>query len=244
MADVVLGPTARQQLLRIKATWKQGQHVMLSGGTGSGKTEISSHLCDIRAEAGGHVIVCVMKPLDDQTIIRRYLKRGYVRWTKFPKNPSLWDNKVLLWADVAKANGDPKAILDIQRSVFIPAVRRFIREGKRTVDIDECLYWCHPQFLNMGQDLAMMHSIGRSGGLTILDNMQRPSDLPLIIYGSASQVLIGRTRELEDLKRLAKLGTRQGAKALGERVADQGKHDFTYLNIDADWEPEHFNLKL
>jgi energy-coupling factor transporter ATP-binding protein EcfA2 len=238
-----IGPNARRQLMGIKATWQQSQHFMLSGPTGSGKSEISSHLCDMRADAGGHVVVCVLKPRDDETIINRYLNRGYVRWKTMPKHPSPWDNKVLLWPDVSKAKGVTKTILAIQRSVFAPAVARFIDEGKRTVDIDECLYWCHPQFLNMSQELAMMHSIGRSGSLTMIDNMQRPADLPLIIYGSASQVLIGRTREEEDLKRLRKLGTREGAKRLGEMIADQSKHDFTHVNIDADLPAEPFNLR-
>jgi energy-coupling factor transporter ATP-binding protein EcfA2 len=241
--SIALGPNARRQLMGIKSTWKQSQHFMISGPTGSGKTEVSSHLCDMRADAGGHVVVCVLKPRDDETIINRYLNRGYVRWKKMPKNPSPWDNKALLWPDVSSAKGNTKAILEIQRSVFAPAVERFIHEGRRTVDIDECLYWCHPGFLNMGQELAMMHSIGRSGDLTMIDNMQRPADLPLIIYGSASQVLIGRTRELEDLKRLSKLSTREGSKRLGEMIADQTKHDFTHVNIDADRPAEPFNLK-
>lgn len=238
------GPRARSQLLRIRATWKQSQHFMLSGPTGSGKTELASYLDDMRAEAGGHVVVCVMKPRDDETIIKRFQSRGYVRWEKWPKNPSPWDNKVLLWPDVSKARGDTRTILNIQRSVFGPAVAKLIDEGRRTVHIDECLYWCHPQFLNMGQELAMMHSIGRSGGLTMIDLMQRPSDLPLIIYGSASNAMVGRTREEEDLKRLRKLGSREGSKQLGAMISEQGKHDFTWVPIDQDWPAEPFNLKV
>jgi energy-coupling factor transporter ATP-binding protein EcfA2 len=230
--------------MAIKATWRQSQHFMLSGPTGCGKTEIASHLDDIRAEAGGHVIVCVLKPRDDPTIERRFQNRGYVRWEKMPKNPSMWDNKVLLWPDVSKAKGHTRTILAMQRAVFQPAVARFIHEGRRTIHIDECLYWCHPQFLNMDQELAMMHSIGRSGNLTMIDLMQRPADLPLIIYGSASQSLIGRTREEEDLKRLRKLGTREGSKVLGEMIASQSKHDFTHVDIDGDKPAVPFNLGL
>lgn len=240
--SIRLGPKARSQLMRIKATWKQSQHIMISGPTGSGKTELASHLDDMRADADGYVIVFVFKPRDDKTIIDTYLNRGYVRWKKFPKNPSPFDNKVLLWPDVSKAKGKARVILDMQRAVFQPAVERLIDEGRRTVHIDECLWMCHPTFLNMGAELAMMHSIGRSGMLTMIDLMQRPSDLPLIIYGSASQAMIGRTREVEDLKRLAKLGSREGSKVLGGMIADNELHDFTWVNINADWPAEQFNL--
>jgi hypothetical protein len=239
---VRLGPQAQKQLMRLRATWKQSEHVVINGPTGSGKSELSSHLCDMRADAGGHVIVCVLKPRDDKTIIDRYEKRGYVRWHKFPKHPSPWDNKVLLWPDVSKAKGVTKHILEIQRSVFEPAVSRLIHEGRRTVDIDECLYWCHPQFLGMSQPLAMMHSIGRSGDLTMIDNMQRPSDLPLIIYGSASQAFVGRCSETEDVKRLAKLSVKGDKKQLIQTIAEQEKHDFMWLPIDPGWKPEPFNL--
>lgn len=241
---ITLGPRTRRQLMKLKATWKQSNHVVISGKTGSGKTEVASHLDDIRAEAGGHVVVCVLKPRDDKTIVNAFEKRGYKRWEKFPKNPSPFDNKVLLWPDVSKAKGHRSAILDIQRSVFEPAVARFIHDGRRTVHIDECLYWCHPQFLNMSGELAMMHSIGRSGGLTMIDLMQRPSDLPLIIYGSASIALIGQTREVEDLKRLAKLGYKEGSKKLAEMISDQELHDFALVPINSNEPAEPFNLAL
>lgn len=241
---ITLGPRTRRQLMKLKATWKQSNHVVISGKTGSGKTEVASHLDDIRAEAGGHVVVCVLKPRDDKTIINAFQKRGYVRWEKFPKNPSPFDNKVLLWPDVSKAKGHKSAILEIQRSVFEPAVARFIHDGRRTVHIDECLYWCHPTFLNMPGELAMMHSIGRSGGLTMIDLMQRPSDLPLIIYGSASVALIGQTREVEDLKRLAKLGYKEGSKRLAEMISDQELHDFALVPINSNEPAEPFNLAL
>jgi hypothetical protein len=230
--------------MRMRAVWKQSEHVMVSGATGSGKSELSSYLCDMRADAGGHVVVCVLKPRDDKTIIDRYEKRGYVRWTKFPKHPSPFDNKVLLWPDVSKAKGVTKHILEIQRSVFEPAVARLIHEGRRTVDIDECLYWCHPQFLGMSAELAMMHSIGRSGDLTMIDNMQRPSDLPLIIYGSASHAFVGGCRELEDLKRLKRLSSKEPSQIIQGYLEEQDKHDFRWLPIDPGWKSEPFNLTL
>lgn len=237
------GPNTRRQLLRLKSVWKQGQHVVISGPTGSGKTEFAAHLDNMRAEAGGHVIVCVLKPRDDDTIVQSYAGKGYVRWKKWPKNPSPFDNKILLWPDVSKAHGRTKDILAIQREVFAPAVAKLIDQGRRTVHIDESLYFCHPQFLNMGQDLAMMHSIGRSGHLTMIDLMQRPSNVPLIIYGSASHAFIGRTRELSDVKRLSELGSGEGSKVLGGMVADQTKHDFVWAPVDPDWPAEHVNLK-
>jgi len=196
----------------------------------------------MRVEQGGHVIVFVFKPKEDETIVRSYLGKGYVRWKTWKKNPSIHEDKVLLWPDVKKAKGDPAIIKAIQRSVFFPAVHKLIDGGRRTVHIDEALYMCHPSFLGMADELAMMHSIGRSGYLTMVDLMQRPSHLPLIIYGSASHAFIGRTRKRADAQRMGELGSREGGKKLAAMVGDQGLHDFIWAPIAADWPAERFNL--
>jgi hypothetical protein len=181
-----------------------------------------------------------MKPLEDQTIVQDY--KGFERWKKWKKRPASWENRVLLWPDVRKAKGDKDKILRIQDEVFSEAFNGINDSGHYTVQIDEGLYTTSPTFLNKASDLAMAHAIGRSGRLTMVTLTQRPSHLPLILYGSAAHAFVGRTREATDQKRLAELGAREGGKELATRIADQGRHDFLWIPVAPDWPAERVNL--
>lgn len=230
------------QLHRLSQTWKQGEHILISGPTGSGKTALARHVVELRAKRGGFVIVFCMKPLEDETIVNDYLNNGFVRWKRWKKRPSPWENRIVLWPDVSKAKGNRAAIIAIQKAVFQEAFDGINDAGHWTVQIDEGLYTVHPTFLNMGPDLGMGHAIGRAGKLTLVTLSQRPSHLPLILYGSASHAFIGRTREAVDQKRLAELGAREGSRELGSRISHLGRHDFLWVPVAPDWPAEKVNL--
>ncbi len=234
------GPNTRRQLMKLRSTWRQGEHVLISGSTGSGKTALARHIVEIRANNGGHVVVFCMKPLEDRTIVEDY--KGFERWKRWKKRPASWENRVLLWPDVRKAKGNKDEILRIQADVFQEAFDGINNAGHYTVQIDEGLYTTSPTFLNMASDLAMAHAIGRSGRLTMVTLTQRPSHLPLILYGSASHAFVGRTREASDTKRLSELGAKEGGRELANRISDQGRHDFLWIPVAPDWPAERVNL--
>lgn len=242
MAKLPIGPRTKAQMAKLGRVWKQGEHVLISGPTGSGKTALARHVVQNRIDRGGHVVVFCMKPLDDDTIIDEYA--GWDRWKKWKRKPKSYENRVLLWPDVSKAKGNKDAILDIQRDVFATAFDGINDSGNWTVQIDEGLYTVSPSFLNMAGELAMPHAIGRAGRITMVDLTQRPSHLPLVLYGSAAHAFVGRTREQVDQKRLAELGSREGSKELASRIADQDRHDFLWIPVAPDWPAETVNLKL
>lgn len=233
------GPETRKQLLRLRSTWKQGEHILISGSTGSGKTALARHVVEIRHENGGHVIVFVAKPNEDRTIKEDFA--GWTRWKSFKKRHPSYENKILLWPDTHRLKTS-KEIINHQREIFLEAFDAINKSGRWTVQIDEGLYTVSPQFLNMSDDLAMSHAIGRSNNLTMVTLTQRPSHLPLILYGSAAHAMIGRTREAADQKRLAELGARESSKELAARIAAQGRHDFTWVPVAPDWPAETINL--
>lgn len=235
------GPVALEQLNRLARTWKQGEHVLVSGATGSGKTALGRYLDQIRINAGGHVVVFVCKPRTDPTIEQDY--KSFKRWKTWKRSPSKHDNAVLLWPDTSKAK-TLKEIREIQRDVFSDALDRLANIGLWTIDIDEGLYMTSPEFMGFSQEIAMLHAVGRSSKLTMITKMQRPSHVPLILYGSASHAFIGRTRERVDTKRLSEIAGRASASELGDRIASQGRHDFLWVPVAPDWEPETINLKI
>lgn len=243
-----LGPTTREQLRRLSREWKQGEHVAVSGGTGSGKTSLGRHLDQIRIDRGGFVVMLVCKLQRDKTIETDY--KGWTRWDftntrdviRKLKNPSPSENKVLLWPDTTKAKSirDKR---DLQSDIFRSAFDTLADIGKWTLDVDEGLYICDPRFMRLDAEIAMLHALGRSSDLTIITKMQRPANVPLIVYGSASHAFVNRTREASDLKRLAEMGGKESAKNLQARISAQGRHDFLWLPIAPDWEPETVNIR-
>lgn len=234
------GTKTREQLRRLGTTWEQGEHIFVSGPTGSGKTTLARKIVQLRLDRGGFVVVFVFKPIDDPTILREY--QGWTRWKEWKKNPSSWERKVLMWPDTAKAKGKKSAILDIQKHAFSRAFDGINHKGRWTVQFDDGLYLVSPSFLGMADELAMSHAIGRSGDITAVTLTQRPSHLPLLLYGSAAHAFVGRTREQTDQKRLAELGAREGSKELARRIDAQGKHDFTWIPVAPDWPAEAVNL--
>lgn len=234
-----IGWRTQHQLKRLAGSWEQGQHLIISGDTGSGKTLLGRHIDQIRIDKGGYVVVFVVKH-EDKTVSEDY--KGWTRWTRWKKNPSPHENRVLLWPDISKAK-TPKEGRMIQKEIFSEAIAGLFRAGKWCIDFDEGLYMCSPAFMNMTDDIAMLHAIGRSMGLTIVTKMQRPSNVPLIVYGSASNAFIGRTRNSEDNKRLAELGGRESARDLSARISQLGRHDFLWIPVAEDWPAETVNLK-
>lgn len=214
--------------------------MLISGGTGSGKTVLARAVDQVRLDNNGHVVVFVCKLTPDETIVKDYA--GWTRWKRWKKNPGPHENRVLLMPDLEKVKGIENKRL-LQKAVFAEAMDALVEAGKWTVHIDEGLYVCDPQFMNLGKELAMMHYMGRSSKLTIVTLTQRPAHLPLVIYSSASHAMIGRNREQADLKRLSELGGKQSAKDLQGMIDQQGRHDFLWVPVAPDWDPETVNTR-
>lgn len=234
------GSVTQSQFAKLRSTWRQGEHMVISGGTGSGKTTLGRLADEVRLDAGGSVVVLICKPGIDKTVTGDYT--GWTRWTDWKKNPSKHDRRILLWPDTKKCK-TPEEVKAHHREVFGPALDRIFDQGKWCVDLDEGFYMMKNSFMNMGEKIEMMHALGRSNGITMITKMQRPSDVPLIIYGSASHAYVGRTREANDLKRLSEMGGRHSAKELAGRISSQGRHDFLWIPITPDWEPEIVNVR-
>jgi energy-coupling factor transporter ATP-binding protein EcfA2 len=234
-----IGPVATEQLERFGREWKQGEHVLVSGGTGSGKTTLARQIIEQRIKRHGFVVVFVSKIRPDNTILEEY--KGWVRWKTWKRTPGVHENRVLLWPDTKGMN--TRDALEHQHNVFRHALDMILRSGKWAVQIDEGLTMTSPSYLKLAPEVGMLHNVGRSSGITLLTLVQRPSHIPLVIYSNISHAFIGRTRERTDLKRLAELDGAESSNELSSKIKSQGRNDFLWIPIAPDWPSETVNLK-
>jgi energy-coupling factor transporter ATP-binding protein EcfA2 len=222
---------------RMGLFWRQGGHVLITGGTGSGKTELARQVIEQRIHRGGFVVVFMCK-LTDDTISSSY--RGFKRWKTWKSRPRIDENRILLWPDV---EGKPlREALVIWKREFRHALDEISRTGKWTVQIDEGLFVSNPAYLGLAQELGMMYQLMRSAKGTMITLAQRPAHLPVTIYANIEHAFVGRASELPDLKRLADLDGPTNSRELQKLIAENGRHDFTWIPVGPGWKPEQVNL--
>lgn len=224
MSRVPVGPQFRRAMRQLRGEWSQGQHVLITGATGTGKTTLASRIVQQRVDNGGCVVLFACKLKPDATIRDEY--PGWVTWKKWrARRPG--ENRIILEADTRKHNLSTAPA--VQKAVFLDALNKISREGNWTVVIDEGLYFSSPSFLGLQNELAMMHALGRSAGITVVTLAQRPSHIPLIIYSSASHMFIGMNNEPSDAKRLKEASGRWSGRVLGERIARLGGYEYLWV---------------
>lgn len=205
--------------------WRQGEHVLVAGPTGSGKTTMAAQLLNMRS----HSIMFVSKIHDP---IFKSDFRGWKRIERWPKRGlQPWDTRILLWPRRARTIGDT---LRNQREVFREALEAVFRQGNRCVCIDETLMFADPKFLGLGSPLGLLHYFGRSSGTSLLTLCQRPAWIPKVIYSSVSHAYIARTRDRLDLRRLSDLGGTDVREVERQVMTLPTRHDFLYVNSQGD----------
>lgn len=238
MAKFSLGPVAKSQLARISLMWEQGQHVLITGGTGSGKTRLARELIQMRLDRGGSVVVFVAKLQRDDTLRDDY--GDFKRWKTWKDRPSVTDRRILLWPDVeGKTATEARAILQAEYS---RALNEISKVGKWTVVIDEGLYTTASGGLNQSEIISQMFQLIRSAKGTMIVLAQRPAHLPLAIFANIDMAFVSRASETMDLKRLGDLSTVMPSKKLQAEIARNGKHDFVWIPTGWQLPPERINL--
>lgn len=198
-------------------TWKQGEHVFISGQTGAGKTELLLKLLPIRRYS---VVFCT-KPGDP--IFRNPLARSFKKIRVWGEQKP-YDEKLLL---APNEKGSPGDIRFNQTNIFKQALDTIYQDNNWAVGIDEAAWMS--ESLHLGRSIADLHHIGRAYGVTLISCTQRPKRLPVIIPQSATYAFVSKTMRKDDLATLAELGgdvaeTRNAINGL------RNQHDFVFID--------------
>jgi len=197
--------------------WKQGEHLMTIGETGSGKTTLISKLVPLRKYA----VVFVTKTYDKSFHKSKW--PGFTVMREWDRRKAAELQHVLLWPEAGKTI---RETVENQRRVFDEALNEIYRERGWCIVIDE-LQWVVDQ-LKFDMEMRTYQHQARSSGITIVSGFQRPSHVPVVTYGSATHAFISRQSEDGDVKRLAALGGIDAEK-LRAALPLIRRHDWLYV---------------
>lgn len=197
-----------------KWQWKQGEHVLVIGRTGQGKTTLISRILDRRE----HAVLFATK-IYDPVLRKQFPDFTLYREWKKPRH-----DKVMLWP---KGGGDLRSVKDAQAGVFQDALNAIFYDRGWCLVIDEAHYMTTE--LGLGQELALFQHQARSSGISVVTGVQRPAHIPVITYGSTSHAFIGRVNEPADARRLTALGG-VDAKEIAQHLLTLPKHEWVYID--------------
>lgn len=212
-------PFIRWPRLSVEIRWTQGQHWLNVGGTGSGKTTIGGVMLPRRS----NVVVCVSKGADPT--LTGPLFKDYERIRKWP-GPSGKD-RLMLWPPNGKTIAETRKFKqEVFRNMFDTIL---LHTGYWCIDVDEEHYMV--ESLGLEQEVTDTLEQGRSFGITLMNNTQRPAGIPLATYVNSLHACLFQTQEEYDVRRLSRMINRHtNIKEMMANIQRLDQHEFVYLD--------------
>lgn len=204
-------------LPRFRRQWKQGEHVMMVGPTGQGKTTLGRAILPIRQ----YVVVFVTKDRDP-LLVELQEEDNYQKVKEFIGQPEVAPRQLL-----APPLSKGKASMAHQREVFEDAMYQAFAAGGWCIYLDELRYVTDN--LKLSQDVEFLLLQGRALKISLVAATQRPVKVPLEFFDQSTHLFIWRDNDETNRRRIGGIGGVSGA-TLWSEVAELGQYEFIYLN--------------
>lgn len=222
---------------RLRADWEPGQHVTIIGPAGHGKT----HLALTLAEMCRHVMVLATKRKDP--LVAELAAKGYhvtgrlddILWTadsepsrRHPVNP-----RVVFWPQFPEKSASRER-LQMQANQMREAIDWADKTGGWAVVVDETMWLADT--LRLQRELDTMWFQGRTQGLSVIANAQRPSRVPRLAFSQASYLFIGKYSDKRDIDTLREISSAIPTELVenGIRGLSKPGHEFLFVDTTRD----------
>lgn len=199
--------------------WGSGQHVTLIGPTGRGKTELLIKLLDTRR---WKIFLSTKTKDDTQKDMRGYYATSDPLLINSDISPSI------LFAPRKVQGLSAAQIKEYQGNAYRQVLTRLRDQGGWTIGLDEVRYLTST--LGLASELEVLWLQGRSEGLSLVANTQRPRHVPLEAYSQATHLFIWNTADDEDISRLADMVPGLDRNMVESALRTQNAHDALYVN--------------
>lgn len=201
--------------------WKQGEHLIIIGSNGTGKTVLNRHFLRYRQERQGYICGFGTKPtdveLEDLIKQQRFLRvKNNTNWTSssYP-----W---LLLWPDAGDFENISK-----QRQVFLKALQGMWKIGKWTAWLNELRYLT--ENLRLKEQMNILYLQARASKFSLTAETQRPRNVPLEAFSQSTHDFFAPCRDDEDLKRISGIGNAE-TRLIRNTVQSLKQYEFCYVN--------------
>lgn len=212
----------RKVLPTLLRNWDQGEHFVILGKTGRGKTTLEVALMEARHRTRTANACSMVNKRRDETSAK-LIARGWHRIYDWPPPYSARKSrKVILWPSYTRASTYAKD----RRNVFLYALDEIIDEGNWTLCLDEASYMVESMRIRTSIDELFTQS--RSSGITLIAGSQRPVWVSRAMVSQHSWVACFRIGDHDDALRAGDvLGTKRRFSPIIERL---DTHEFVLVN--------------
>lgn len=203
----------QQWLDAFKRKWKAGQHVLLVGHTGSGKTVAAQDMLMLRK----YVVVIATKARDES--LDAYIKNGYKKSEEWPPG---WNMRKIIFWRKPKALGDFRG----QQVGIYQVMADIFSRGGWCISFDDLIYVTNT--LKLKEPVKMFYTQARSQAISIVANLQRPFWAPLEAISQSTYALVFAARDEHDIRRMAE-GLSIPYRELLSAVKELEEYQFIFL---------------
>lgn len=219
---------------RLASDWQAGQHITLIGPNGSGKTHMALELLELCA----YRLVLATKRQDP--LVAQLRQDGYVvtsdlaqiQWTfdEGARRAVPVQRKVVFWPVFPDKMGARQRI-EAQAALMRKALDWADKTGGWAVLVDETMWMT--KNLKLERELDALWFQGRTQGLSVLANAQRPSHVPRLAYSQATYIFIWQTSDHRDIENLREISAGIPRELIegSVRALDFHSHEALFIDV-------------
>ena len=215
-----------QLLPNLMYHWDQGEHVLMLGRTGKGKTTLAISLLDERHKLRSTSCIILATKIRDEGL-SNLTHRGWHIIRSWPPNyEQRQSGKIIFWPQYSLPSKSREEV----GPALVEALDNLLLEGNWCVYIDEMAYLV--QTLGMRNLIDEYWNGARSNGISLIAGNQRPVHVARSMLANQTWAAVFRLPDLADRQRAGEiLGNK---KLYTEIIGSLSGHQFFLLNSDSE----------